>query len=265
VALTLDKDASVVPNKQVYLVPAVDRAIQILALIKANGYEMSLAEIAKATGWHKSSIQKLLITLHHHGVLERDVNTKRYTLGIALAEYGRVALSNLDIRITAKPFLKELGDYCAETAVLAILSGTKIIMIDKKEPTLQIRVSPFVGMQFPATATSNGKALLAWLPEDRVNEIIQREGLPAATGRSIVEPAAFRADLDATRKRGYAVDRGEFQEGVSGVSAPIFSPNRKVVATLSVVGPKFRMTDEKFDDFGSKCMELAGRLSAGLN
>ncbi len=100
---------------------------------------------------------------------------------------------------------------------------------------------------------------------DRVDEIIQKEGLPAATHKSIVEPAVYRADLDDTRRRGYAIDREEFQEGVSGVSAPIFSPIRKVVATLSIVGPEFRMTEEKFFDFGAKCVELAGRLSAGLN
>ena len=68
-----------------YLVPAVDRAFRILELLKTEGREMTLMEIAKATGWHKSSIHKLLITLKHHGVLERDPSTKRYYLGISLA------------------------------------------------------------------------------------------------------------------------------------------------------------------------------------
>ncbi|MEJ2247256.1 MAG: IclR family transcriptional regulator [Acidobacteriota bacterium] len=261
----IESDTKISQGKQpVYLVPAVDRAFRILALLKTEGREMTLMEIAKATGWHKSSVHKLLITLMHHGVLERDPSTKKYYLGISLAEYGRVALDKLDIRVTAKPFLKELVDYSNETAVLAILNRTKMVMIDKREPVRQIRVSPYIGMRFPATATSNGKALLAWLPEDRVHEILQIEGLPKSTKKSIVDVERYNADLAATCSRGYAVDREEFSEGVSGVAAPIFTPGGKAIATLSIVGPEFRMTDEKIKDFGNKCVELAAQLSDRL-
>jgi DNA-binding IclR family transcriptional regulator len=205
-----------------------------------------------------------MTTLSHHGFVKRDEATKRYALGIALAEYGRIALNNLDIRQLAKPYLQTLVDYSGETAVLAILNGTKMVMIDKREPLIQIRASPFIGMRFPATATSNGKALLAWLPENRVTEIIQNEGLPELTKSSIVKPAAYRAELEATRERGYAIDREEFQEGVSGVSAPVFSPKGLVIATLSLAGPSFRMTEESIRKYGEKCVELAAQLSAQL-
>ena len=102
------------PARPAYLVPAVDRALRILELLKMEGREMTLMEIAKATGWHKSSVHKLLVTMNHHGVLERDPLTRRYYIGITMAEYGRIALNNLDIRVTAKPFLKELMDYSNE-------------------------------------------------------------------------------------------------------------------------------------------------------
>jgi IclR family KDG regulon transcriptional repressor len=251
-------------EKSVYLVPAVDRALEILALLRTEGREMNLAEISKATGSHKSSVQRLMMTLNHHGFVKRDEITKRYALGIALAEYGRIALNNLDIRQLAKPYLQALVDYSGETAVIAILNGTKMVMIDKREPPSQIRASPFIGMRFPATATSNGKALLAWLPEERVSEIMQIEGLPAITRQSITKPAAYRADLAATRERGYAVDREEFQEGVSGVSAPVFSPKGQIIATISIAAPAFRMTEESIRKYGEKCVEVAAQLSAQL-
>jgi DNA-binding IclR family transcriptional regulator len=251
-------------GKSVYLVPAVEKALEILALLRKEGRELNLTEISKAIGSHKSSVQRLMITLGHHGFVTRDEMTKRYSLGITLAEYGRVALNNLDIRQLAKPFLQALVDYSGETAVLAIMNDTKMVMVDKREPLLQIRASPFLGTRFPATATSNGKALLAWLPEDRLTEIIQIEGLPAKTRNSIVKPAAYREDLAATRKRGYAIDREEFQEGVSGVSAPVFSPKGQVIATLSLAGPAFRMTEENLRKYGEKCVELASQLSTQL-
>jgi DNA-binding IclR family transcriptional regulator len=251
-------------GKSIYLVPAVDKALEILALLRSDRREMNLAEISKATGAHKSSVQRLMTTLCHHGFVRRDEMTKRYSLGIGLAEYGRIALNNLDIRQMARPFLQALVDFSGETAVLAILNETKMVMVDKREPLNQVRASPFIGMRFPATATSNGKALLAWLPESRVTKIMQIEGLPAATKNSIVDPKVYRADLAATRARGYAIDREEFQEGASGVSAPIFSPNSQVIATLSLAAPAFRMTEANIRKYGKKCVEFAAQLSTQL-
>ena len=248
----------------IYVVPAVDKAFQILELLKSEFHEMTISEIARATGLHKSSVQKLLVTLSRHGVVERDPLSLRYSLGITLAEYGRRALNNLDIRRKAKPFLNILAEYSGETAVLAVLNENKMVMVDKKEPLVPIRVSPFIGMRFPATATSNGKVLLAWLAPSEVDEIIKREGLPARTKNSITDPVAYRADLAATRERGYALDFGEWHEGGSGVSAPVFSPRGQVVATLSIVGPSFRINKAKMRDFGMKCIEMSSLLSAQL-
>lgn len=263
--MALKKDApGKEAGKRVYLVPAVDKALEILALVKTSGHEMSLAEIAKTTGWHKSSVQRMLTTLCYHKFLQRDDATKRYSLGIALADYGRIALDNLDIRQLAKPFLQQLVDYSGETAVLALLNDTKMVMVDKREPISHLRASPFIGTRFPATATSNGKALLAWLPEERVSEILQIEGLPSSTKRSITKPGPYRADLAVVRERGYATDREEFQEGVSGVSAPIFTPKGQVIATVSLVGPAFRMTEESIRDYGEKCVEVAAQISTKL-
>ena len=67
-----------------YVVPAVDRAARILMLLRAQGRGMTIAEITEATGWHKSSVHKLLVTLSHHGLLDRNEETKRYSLGIEL-------------------------------------------------------------------------------------------------------------------------------------------------------------------------------------
>jgi len=252
-------------GKSTSLVPAVDRALDILALLRAEGgHELKFATIAKATGCPKASLHRIMTTLSDHGFVEHDEITKRYSLGIVLAEYGRDALNNVDIRQLAKPYLQELVEYSGETAVLAILKGTKVVMVDKREPLNQIRVSPFIGTKFPATTTSNGKALLAWLPKARVAEIMKTEGLPASTKNSIVSPEAYMADLAATRKRGYATEREEFQEGISSVSAPVFNQRGQVIATLSLSGPAVRMTKDNIRKYGGKCIELAAQLSTKM-
>ncbi len=252
-------------TKGAYIVPAVDRAVRILSLIKTEGREMTIAEIASATGWHKSSVHKLLVTLDHHGLLDRDETTKRYSLGFALAEYGRIALNNLDIRHAAKSFLRTLVDYTGETAVLSILRETKMVIVDVEEPQTQLRVSPTVGMRAPASTTSNGKAVLAFLPEDKVNEILSVEGLPAMTKKSITKAGAMRVEMAAIRERGYAMDNEEYQEGLAGISAPVFNSRGQAIGTLSIVGPACRITKDKIRNFGKKCAALAAQLSGMLS
>ena len=102
------------------MVPAVERAIRILLMLSAGDRGMTLAEIASATGWHKSSVHKILMTLGHFGFLDRDEATRRYVLGIELVRCGRTVLNNLQIHQSAKSFLIELADYSGETANLAV-------------------------------------------------------------------------------------------------------------------------------------------------
>jgi DNA-binding IclR family transcriptional regulator len=250
-------------SKSSYIVPAVDRAIRILSLLKSEKREMTIAEISEATGWNKSSIYKLLLTLDHHGFLARDSATKKYSLGMALMEYGRAVLNGFDIRHAAKPALKELARYTGESVAVSVLSGTQMTVVEVEESTAQMRIALNIGMTTPATVTSHGKAVLAHLPENQWEEILHIEGLPKNTNKSITNPVLFRKDLDAIRKQGYAVDDEEFEEGFAGISAPVFSP-AGVIGALFVVMPSFKLTKEKIQLFGKKCAEEAARVSALL-
>ena len=242
-----------------YLVPAIDRAVRIMSLLQTEG-DMTLAEIAEATRLHKSSVHKIVVTLDYHGLLDRDAVTRKYSLGVALSDLGRTALDNIDVRHMAKPFLKQLVDFSGETAALAILRDTRMVIVDIEEAQVQIRVSLNVGMSSPATTTSNGKAVLAWLPEGRIKEIIDSEGLPAKTKTSITKPGIFRNELAAVRARGYATDYEEFEQGISGVSAPILNKGVPIGA-LSLAIPAFRLAKAKVPKYGRKCAELAAQLS----
>jgi IclR family transcriptional regulator, KDG regulon repressor len=244
-----------------YMVPAVDRAVRILSMLSNGNQGMTLAEIASATGWHKSSIHKILVTLDHHGFLDRNEATKRYTLGIELMRCGQSVLNNLHFNHSARSLLKELADYSGETATLAILRGTLMVIVDVVQSPGELRVSPPVGTMDPVTAKSNGKAVIAWLPDDRVDEIIKMIGLPSKTRNSIIKGKLYRNELAAVRKQGFAIDIEEFQEGISAVSAPVFISERQILGTLSIIGPSFRMTEEKLKLYGRKCAKAADQLS----
>jgi DNA-binding IclR family transcriptional regulator len=251
-------------DKRAYIVPAVDRAARLLSLLRTET-QMTISEITEATGWHKSSVHKLVVTLNHHGLLDHDESTRKYSLGAVLAEYGRIAMKGLDIRHAARSFLKELVNYSNETTALSILRGTKIVIVDVEEPQIQVRVSLSIGMSAPATATSNGKVMLAWLPEERINEIMRAEGLASTTKNSITQAVVYRKDLAAIRERGYATDFEEYQEGVSAVSAPIKNSRGEPTGAICVAVPSFRMTRDKARTYGRKCAEVTAQLSAILS
>ena len=256
------KNSSGEENISIYNVPAVDRAARIMLMLGTRTREMTLAEIASATGYHKSSVHKILVTLCHHGFLDRDETTKRYSLGVALVRCGQAALNNLHINHSTKSYLKELADYSGETANFAILNGTSIVIVDAIEPQIELRVSPPIGTMDSVINKSNGKAVLAFLPESLVIKIIKREGLPANTKNSITSVKVYRNELAAVRERGYATDYEEFQEGVRAVSAPVFNAEGQVTATLSIVGPAFRMTKDKMQLYGKRCAKAAAQLTS---
>jgi DNA-binding IclR family transcriptional regulator len=250
-------------RKLVYGVPAVERAIRVLSLLKTEKREMTIAEISEATGWNKSSIYKLLITLVHYELLSRDPVTKRYSLGVALIEYGRAVLNGFDFQHAAKPSLKALAQYSGESVAVSILRGTKMALVAVEESTAAIRIALAVGMTTPAPATAHGRAVLAYLPEGRVHEILRKEGLPRSTKKSITNPALFQANLEAVRKRGYAIESEELEEGILGISAPVFA-SEGVIGAIAVVVPAFKMTKEKIRLYGKKCAEEAVRISTLL-
>jgi DNA-binding IclR family transcriptional regulator len=250
-------------HQLVYIVPAVERAIRILSLLKTERREMTIAEISEATGWNKSSIYRLLLTLDHYGLLARDPITKRYSLGVALMEYGRAVLNGFDIQHAAKPSLKALAQFTGESVAVSILRGTKMTLVEVEESAAQVRISLAVGMTTSATATSQGKAVLAHLPENQLNEILRTEGLTKNTKKSITNPELYRSGLEAVRKRGYAIDQEEFEEGIMGISAPVFA-SKAAIGAISIVLPAFKMTKEKMRLYGTKCAKEAARLSAML-
>jgi DNA-binding IclR family transcriptional regulator len=255
------KDPSVEDHISAYNVPAVDRAARIMLMIGSRTRAMTLAEISSITGYHKSSVHKILVTLSHLGFLNRNETTKAYTLGLALVQCGQAALNNLHINRSTKAFLKDLAEYSGETATLAVLSGTKMVIVESVESPVELRVSPPIGTMDSVLNKSNGKTVLAWLPESLVNTIIKREGLPARTKNSITSVRLYRNELAIVREQGYAADTEEFQEGISAVSAPLFDSEERVMGALSIVGPAFRMTKEKMQLYGKRCAKAAAQLS----
>ncbi|MDR1728724.1 MAG: IclR family transcriptional regulator [Acidobacteriota bacterium] len=262
----VETEGVLVDGKLQYIVPAVDRAVKILLLLKREGREMTIAEIADATGWPRSSIHKILLTLNYHALLDRDVRTKRYSLGSEFTDMGQftIAAGVQRLRSVSRPFLEQLVKYSNESASVSVLRNTQIIFLDGVEAPVPNRVSVIIGVSMPATVTASGRAVLAFLPSARVDEIVRSVGLPSTSGKSIVSIRDYYNELDIVRKRGYAIDGEEWRTGMVGVAAPVFNPRKQAVGAVSIVGEPARMPMDKLDRYGKKCVKVSEEITRQL-
>ena len=246
------------------LVPAVDRAIRILDALRRAPRARGISDLARALGLNKATVRDILLTLEHHGLVERDPSTARFRLGYGLYAYTSALGQGSDLTAVARPFLRGLVERTGETALLGLLDGERILIVDKEEPPSALKISAPVGRRLPLHAGAFGKVLLADLDSARLERLLAERPPPAFTVRSVVEPGAFRAMLRLVRRQGYAVDDEEYLDGVRAASAPVREANRGTVAALTVVGFSTRLNNEKLATVVEAVVDAAEQVSLRL-
>jgi DNA-binding IclR family transcriptional regulator len=151
-----------------------------------------------------------------------------------------------------------------ETAHLCILEGTHVIYIDKIEPARSVRMITRIGASNPVYCTSVGKAILAFLPEERLADLLPRIHFERFTHRTISTPEALRVEIEKTRRRGYAVDDEELEEGLRCIAVPVLDAQRLPIAAVSVSGPSFRVTAQKLPQIANHLLQCVRAISADM-
>ncbi len=139
----------------------------------------------------------------------------------------------------ARPLCKQLAAATGETVNLATLSGNSALYLDQVAGPSALQPHNWVGQHIPLHATSNGKVLMAWLPDAELSDLLGR--LPAYTGSTITSKAALRKQLEDVRESGYAVAVDELEVGLTAIAAPVRNAHGDVVCSMSVSGPTFRL------------------------
>jgi len=155
-----------------YKVQALDRAFAVLDLLGESETPLGLAQVAASLQLHKSTAHRFLMVLERHRMVERTGNGK-FRLGLRLFDFGNRAIEQYDLRDRAQPHLRRLVAETEETAHLALLEAARVIYIDKIEPTRSVRMITRIGASNPVHCTSVGKAMLAFLPPERANEVLR--------------------------------------------------------------------------------------------
>lgn len=245
-------------------IQSVERALTILKFIGQANNSAGLTTISEAVGLSHSTTHNLLRTLKQSGFVMQYESAGKYSLGLILLELAKVIQDNLDLRPFAKVALSELTEKYDETTHLAVLSDDEVVYVEKMESSKSIRLMSYVGKRNPAYCTGVGKALLSGLNDEKIDRLLRNKKLEPRTEKTITDPKKLKKELWQVAISGYALDQGEFEEGMHCVAAPVKNHLGHVVAAISISFPANRIDRFDKNEIIKDVMEKALSLSAQL-
>lgn len=243
----------------------LDKGLRILELLATDEADdgLTLTELGRRLGMHRTTLFRFLATLRTRGYVERDPATDRYTLGLGVLALASRQLSSLDIRHAARPALVALRDELDEMVHLTILDNDEVMTIERVEGRHPVSLQTEIGARRPVYCTASGKSILAFLSEADQERILARP-MPAITAHTLRCPEMLRAQLATIRQSGVAIDDEERTEGVRCVASPIFDFDRRVAGAISLAAPISRMPDDQIAHFGARVLAAAEAASRQL-
>ncbi len=240
-------------------VRSVDRALLVLEILAREG-EATLGKMAAELGVHKSTVSRLVEALAQHQMVSPPEGDSGYRLGPGCLRLAAATAGTLDVSTVAQSVCDELAAELDETCTVAILREGMVINVCQAEGGTTIGTRNWIGQRTPPHATSNGKVLLAALPEEEVEQVLEGR-LERFTGHTITRRATLWAALREIREKGYAYAREEYEEGLQAVAAPIRDHTGAVIAALSAAGPVYRLSDEEFPRVRDAVIRAADEVS----
>jgi DNA-binding IclR family transcriptional regulator len=231
----------------------------------AQRQPVGVSEIARSVGMPKSTVQRCLTTLHHAGWL-RLVDTDRAKWGVTTKplSIGLRAAGEEGLREAAAQYLDELRDLTDETVHLTARDGDQLIILSRRDSTQAVRTYVDIGAKAPLHATSSGLAILANLPEEEVDRILDG-GLERFTPDTIVSKRDLVEEIGRVRERGYAVNpRSWWRPEVSGVAAAVITATGRPVAAVVISVPTSRFDPERIDFYATCATDAAHKIGKAL-
>jgi IclR family transcriptional regulator, KDG regulon repressor len=222
------------PNRKLYRVQSVDRALDIMGCFDFQNRQFSLADIARHTALNKTTALRLASNLVNRGYLKFDPESGSYSLGMKLFELGSIVFSSFSLRKAAFKHMAELQQRTSATVLLGTLIDDQLVYVDKREGEGVIRIASEIGWRRSPHHGMLGMVLMAWLPADRRQDLLKKFPLLPVTSRTITDLQVYHSRLSKIARDGYVAERGEAVEGVIGVAAPIRDYSRNVIAAIGL-------------------------------
>jgi len=243
-------------------VKSAERTFRIIGGLQELG-EAGVTELSTHLDLPKSTVHNYLSTLEQEAYVIKEGD--EYRVGLRFLEHGAYARNQSQLFEPARPELDRLAAETSELCNLLVEEHGKGTYLYRTRGEDAVRVKEHVGNRVCLHSTGMGKAILAYLPEERVEAIIDRHGLAAITQRTITDRDELFETLAAIRERGVAFDDEERLSGLRCVAAPVLSNDDRVLGAISVSGPSHRFEDERFrEELPKRVLETANVLELNV-
>ena len=247
------------------LVGSLLNGLSVLDMFQPDRTVVTVSEIAKHLGLHKSSASRIAATLASAGYLRTAARANGFQLGGKLTRLGSLAAVEPLLTSVAEPVMQRLVDHLGETCHVGVLDGREAVTVACLDGSFAIRMHAWVGKRNQAHVTAMGKVLLAGLPEAAVDQLYETdEHLLRPTPHSITSLQELKGQLVTVRKQDYSFDDEELELGLRCVAAPIRDHEGRVVASLTIAGSAARIVPGTLGTYVERVKDAARQISAGL-
>jgi DNA-binding IclR family transcriptional regulator len=241
------------------------RLLEVLSAFRDGYRDLGVSELGNRLGLDKAVVHRLLQSLAEYRFIERDPNTRRYRVGVRAWEVGQRYAGGTRLEDKVVPLLTPLVESSGGTGYVATLDGADVVYLALINGPGPLRVHVDVGSRAPAHSGAVGKAMLAMLPDQDLRARLRNVDLPAVTSQTITSLDELLRDLERVRSTGYALNHGEYIEGVGSVGAAIVDSDSFPVAGISVAFPMLPAFEGLFDTLPPEVMRVARRVSRVLS
>lgn len=238
-----------------------DRALTILQMYGDDRLVLSAADVAERLEVARSTAYRYLQTLVQSQFLSED-GRGGFRLGMKVLELSRLARRSYGLGDIAVPAMRELTERFHQTVLLTRLMGQAVVCVEREESREQyVRLSYERGTVLELNAGASALVLLAWRSEQEQRAILRGAVLPRFTGATVVDPERLLERWRGIRSAGFAISYGEVDAEAIGIAAPIFQASGQVIAALSVVLIRSRVSDAGIEDIRVAVLDAASHLS----
>ena len=241
-------------------VQSVERIFQLIEQLAAHPTGVSLQKLAGETGLAKSTVHRLLASLVGLGYVAQNDENGHYRLTLKMFELSSGIVDSMDIMGVAKAHLERLSQRTGEAVHLVIRDGRDIVYIYKTESG-PMRMSSRVGLRSPLYCTGVGKAILATLPGDELEDIWTHSNVQKLTDRTITDLEELLVEVHAN---GYAIDDEENEVGVRCVAVAIPGADGRAESAFSISGLAPYMTPERIRRIATLALDARTDILADL-
>ncbi len=249
-------------NNDRYIIPSLERTLNIMEFLAGEPEGKNITEIAEKLGLSKNSVFRILKTLTIKGYVEEY--KRLYRLGTKLFQLGTKAVGEFSLIEKALQYMRSLRDEVGETVLIGKRLGASGIILEQVPGHFPVKVIVEVGYRFPLHCTAPGKAILAYLPEDERNTILNQMDYEVFTDKTAGSRDVLEPTLDIVASTGYAADNEESIIGVNCLSCPIFNRRGYPAAAIWITGPSSRLSEDTFEAVGKVIEGYASHISATM-